>query len=229
MRVKLNFDLLPDDLKDNPIYSVIVLVQRMFEIIIRKSTQNLRETDMIRLLMNSDELDKPVSTCLMPVSELTVEKVVAALVIVLQSKDEIRLDTGFNIDVITIRKDVGAGKFRKITNIEIDRLRKKSILAIPFDEQGLCCAKAIVYGLAHLEGDRTAIDAMRRRNRPALLKRAIKLHEDADVPLGPCTYAEISKFESFLNVQIVVISSENLNKVNTKVFLLKIFFLKSFI
>ena len=92
----------------------------MFEIIIRKSTQNLQETDMIKFLMNSDELDKPICTCLMHVSELIVEKVVTALVIVLQSKDEIRLAAGFNIDVITIRKDVGTGKFRKVTNIEID-------------------------------------------------------------------------------------------------------------
>ncbi|GBN71261.1 hypothetical protein AVEN_229709-1 [Araneus ventricosus] len=32
---------------------------------------------------------------------------------------------------------------------------------IPYDEEGLCCSKAILYALAHLENDRPSINAMR--------------------------------------------------------------------
>ncbi|CAL1281835.1 unnamed protein product [Larinioides sclopetarius] len=78
----------------------------------------------------------------------------------------------------------------------------------------MCCAKAIYYALAHLENDRLAINAMRNRRRSALSKRPKKLHHEAGVPVGPCTYTEISIYEEFLNVQVVVISPENLNKVS---------------
>lgn len=213
MRVKLDFDLLPENVKNNPILTTIESVKRMFDKIIEKSILDLRQTDMIRFLIRSDGLDKPISTCLMRVSEVSVERVLSVIMRVLQSKEEIRLDEGFTIDVITIRLDVGAGPSRKVTNISTDRLKKHSVLSIPEDEQGLCCAKAIVYGLAHLEKDFRAIAAMKHRHRPALMNRAIKLHEDAGVPIGPCSYIEIAKFETFLDLQIVVVSSENLNKV----------------
>lgn len=150
----------------------------------------------------------------MRVSQLTVEKILSAVMKVLQSKSEIRLDISFTVDIITIQVDVGGGKGnQKVNNISFDRLRKRSILSIPVDNQGLCCSKAIVFALAHLNNDRRGINAMRDRRRPALLSRAKQLHVDAGVPVGPCTYAEIQIFESFLDVQIVVISSENLNKV----------------
>ncbi|KFM66257.1 hypothetical protein X975_14126, partial [Stegodyphus mimosarum] len=95
----------------------------------------------------------------------------------------------------------------------MDRLNKKSVLSIPYDEEGLCCAKAIVYALAHLHKDMTAINAMKNRRRPALLNRAKELHTAANVPAGPCTFAEISIFEDYLDTQIAVFSSENLNQV----------------
>lgn len=133
---------------------------------------------------------------------------------VLQSKEEIRLDSGFTADVITINRDVGAGgQKRRVINVEIDRLRKSSILSIPPDNEGLCCAKAIVYALAHLEKNSTAINSMRDRRRPALINKARSLHADAGVPLGPCTYSEIAIFEEHLDLQIVVISTSNQNKV----------------
>ena len=130
------------------------------------------------------------------VSSLTVEKLLAAISKVLQSKDEIRLDSGFQLDVITVHQAVGAG--RKIVNISANRIRKKCISVIPPDNEGLCCAKAIVFALAHLNGDRMAINAMRDLRRPNLINRARSLHEEAGVPAGPCT---------------AVFSSENLKKV----------------
>lgn len=76
--------------------------------------------------------------------------------------------------------------------MEIDCLRKQSILCIPSDEERLCCAKAILYALAHLNQDRTTIETLRNRHRPALMKRALELHQAAGVTSGPCTYAEIA-------------------------------------
>ena len=150
---------------------------------------------------------------MLKVADLTVEKILSTVIRVLQSKDEIHLDAGFNIDITTIHVDVGAGRIRKVINIPIDRIRKQSILTIPPDDIGLCGAKAIVMAIAHLENDERAKNALKDRRRPALMKRALQLHNDAGVPVGPCSYSDLAKFEAFLNIQIAVISAENLNKV----------------
>lgn len=204
---------LPENVRGVPMATIVDSVRELFATLIRRSTEGLAPSDLVRICIQAEGLDKPISTSLMPVSDLTVEKVLAAVVKVLQSKDQIELDAGFTADVMTIQRPVGAGK-RKLVNISIDRLAKQSILSIPEDDEGLCCAKAIVYALAHLENDRTAINAMKRRDRPALMNRARALHEAAHVALGPCTFREIAQFEEHLNVQIVVLSSENLNRVS---------------
>ncbi|GBO27019.1 hypothetical protein AVEN_233023-1, partial [Araneus ventricosus] len=133
---------------------------------------------------------------------------------VLQSYKHLKLEHSVTVDVIIIHIDVSAGRGREVLNIDTDRLSKQSILHIQADESGLCCAKAILYALAHLENDRKSVNAMRDARRPTLLNRAKTLHRDAGVPLGPCTYKEIEVFEQWLNVQIVVISSESLNQVS---------------
>lgn len=103
----------------------------------------------------------------------------------------------------------------KITNIELDTLgKKKSVLEIPFDDEGLCCANAIVHGLAHLESDKTAINSLRRTDRLELMNRARELHVEARIPLGPCTYREIAIFKEHLNIQISVLSADNQNRVS---------------
>ncbi|XP_035232165.1 uncharacterized protein LOC118203959 [Stegodyphus dumicola] len=188
-------------------------VRELFEQLIRRTTADLGPSDLIRFCIQAEGLDKPISTSLMTVSTLTVEKILAAVMKVLQSKDKIELDTGFSVDVITIRRPVSVGRNRKVIIISVDRLSKRSILAIPYNEEGLCCAKAIVYALAHLKKDSSAINALRNHRRPTLMNRARQLHLDANVPLGPCTFAEIAIFEDHLDTQIAVFSSENLNRV----------------
>ena len=68
--------------------------------------------------------------------------------------------------------------------------------------------------MAHLDNNKSLINSLKDRRRPALKKKAIELHEAAGVAQGPCTYSEIAIFEEHLNIQIVVISSDNLNKVS---------------
>lgn len=193
----------------------VLCLKVLFRNLLTRGTEGLRPTDLIRICIQAVGLDKPISTSLMPVSSLTVEKVLSTVMKVLQSKEEIRLDEGFTADVLTIRRDVGAGGQRKkITNVEVDRLTKRSVLSIPSDDQGLCCAKAIVYALAHLHNDRSAIKSLQDRERPALTNRALQLFKAAGITPGPCTYEEIAVFEEHLNVQIVVFSTANLNKVS---------------
>lgn len=213
-RARINPEQLPQDVRGVPMTIIVNAVQALFEALIRRTTETLAPTDLIRFCILAEGLDKPISTSLMTVSEVTVERLLSNVIKVLQSNEHIALDSDFSVDIVTIRRPVGGGGNRRVLNISMDRLKKRSVLSIPYDAEGLCCAKAIVFALAHLEQDRTAINAMRNHRRPALMNRARILHETARVPLGPCTYSEIKKFEDHLNVQIVVFSSENLNKVS---------------
>ncbi|GBM40516.1 hypothetical protein AVEN_175734-1 [Araneus ventricosus] len=128
-------------------------------------------------------------------SSLTVERVVSVILRVLQSKDKITLEGGFTVYAITIHQDVGAGKTNTRVNIDIDCILKKSIITVPLSEDGLCCDKAIIYDIAHLEKDMKSINILKDRRIETLLNRVKALHADARVSLGPCTYSQIAIFE----------------------------------
>lgn len=212
-QARIDPDRLPMNVRGVPMTAAVDSVRELFTQLIRRAAEGLVPSDLIRFCIQAEGLDKPISTKLMPVSTLTVEKLMSAVMKVLQSKDHIELDEGFSVDVITIARPLGAGG-RKITNIAVDRLQKRCVLSIPTDDEGLCCAKAIVFAKAHLENDRAAMNALRDVRRPALINRARELHAAARVPLGPCTFSEIAQFENYLDIQIAVLSSENRNRVN---------------
>ncbi|XP_054708455.1 uncharacterized protein LOC129218254 [Uloborus diversus] len=215
-RARVDTEKLPTELQTNPLAAARESVRELFRLLIERSTEGLKPSDLIRFCIQSDGLDRPISTRLMPVSELTLEILLAAVLKVLQSKDQIMLDSTFFVDIVTLRRDVGAGRICKVVNYEVDRLRKQSILSIPMIEEGTCCAMSIVFALAHLQKNTKLIDVLRNRRRSTLQNRARELHVAAGVPIGPCTYAEVSEFEKHLDIQIVVISTDNLNKVSYK-------------
>lgn len=212
-QARIDPDRLPMNVRGVPMTAAVDSVRELFTQLIRRAAEGLVPSDLIRFCIQAEGLDKPISTKLMPVSTLTVEKLMSAVMKVLQSKDHIELDEGFSVDVITIARPLGAGG-RKITNIAVDRLQKRCVFSIPTDDEGLCCAKAIVFAKAHLENDRAAMNALRDIRRPALINCARELHAAARVPLGPCTFSEIAQFENYLDIQIAVLSSENRNRVN---------------
>ncbi|XP_042900957.1 uncharacterized protein [Parasteatoda tepidariorum] len=215
-RARIDVDKLPSDLIDRPLITAKEAVRDLFRLLMDRTFNNLKPTDLVRFCIQADGLDKPISTTLMPVSEFTLEKLLSVVLKVLQSKDKIKLDSGFLVDVITVRRDVGAGRHLKVINADVDRLRKSSIITIDFDNEGLCCAKAILRAIAHVDQDKKAINTLRDKRRPALLNRARKLHEDAGVSIGPCTYREIAVFENYLDTQIVVFSTTNSNRMSYK-------------
>lgn len=87
----------------------------------------------------------------------------------------------------------------------------------------MCCARAIVVGMAILNNDPNTKKI--RDNRYVLQReRAFKLHQDVGIPPRPCGIPEIKEFERFLGIQIYVVSSENFNKVSIIKHLTKCFF-----
>ena len=127
-RVRLDTEKLSQRVLESSISWVLKCVRMLFTIILSRCKEGLQSTDLMRICIFSAGLDKPISTTLMLLSELTVEKVLTVIMKVLQSKEEIKLDETFQVDVITLQRDVGTGK-RKVTNVEIDSVKKRCVLA----------------------------------------------------------------------------------------------------
>lgn len=75
-------------------------------------------------------------------------------------------------------------------------------------------AKAIIYGLAVLQKNRTAVESYRKKNHPALRKKAEELHRQLNFPLELCGLEQIELFENKLDVEICVMSSDNFNQIS---------------
>lgn len=109
MHARVDVERLPQNTRGVPLTQLIDCVREMFLRLINLSTQNLSDNDMIRFFIQAEGIDRPISTNIMRVRELTVEKVLSSLMKVLQSKNEIALDSGISVEIITIRVDVGGG------------------------------------------------------------------------------------------------------------------------
>lgn len=192
---------------------VVNLVKRLFDNLLERTTENLNGQDQIRFVFLCDRLDRPISTGLVRVDEITVERLLSTILKVLQSNEEIFLDESFRIDVITVRNPVGGGRCNKFLNVKIDALKKRSVLSVEIDDDyNVCCAKAIVLGKAHIEKD-DDFKTLKRKDCNLLLRKALALHAAAGVPEGICGFDEIRVFEDHLDLQIVVISTVNMLKV----------------
>ncbi|GBO22008.1 hypothetical protein AVEN_233917-1 [Araneus ventricosus] len=190
--------------------NLIKTVRRLITEILQRTTVGLNPHDLIRICVFAPGLDYPINTCLHNVAAMTVETLLYEICKVLQSKKKLRLDEKLIFDVVTIKRPRGAGK-KPVLNIGIDRLRKKSVISISFDDEGICCARAIVVGHA-VATNHPKYNAIRNGKWPLQKTLALQLHQNSGVPVGACGLDEIKKFEQFLNVQIHVISSENFDK-----------------
>ncbi|GFW85199.1 DNA_pol_B_2 domain-containing protein [Trichonephila clavipes] len=192
-------------------------IRTLSETLLRRVTSSLEPTDLIRAIIFSEHLDRPISTHLMLVSEMSVEKIMACTTKVLQSKSEVRLDEGFNIEIITIRGPVGSGKrSRRVLIPSMDRLRKTSIRCIPDDDLNICYAKAIILAIAEVEKD-ADLRSLRKKDCYLFQRRAIALHQSTGAPQGPCGFEEIALFEQYLKIQVIVVSTTALNQSALKV------------
>ncbi|GIY23144.1 uncharacterized protein CEXT_398501 [Caerostris extrusa] len=93
---ELNFcrvdpERLPSGIAGVSLGTIIGAVRQLFLTIIERTTETLAPTDLIRFYIQDDHLDHPISTTIMPVSDLTIEKILTEILKVLQSKKSIHL------------------------------------------------------------------------------------------------------------------------------------------
>ena len=193
------------------VLNIMPVLNRAFKHLFDRLTDGMAPHDQVRLILNSHQLDRPISLPFLPRHHLTPEKFLAAVERVVQSNDHFTLDDSVNVNVIHVEMPHGgARKRRDVVNLQ-NYLDKKQCFVQIKNIDELCCARAIVVAKEKLDKDRQ-YKSIVKHQRPLQGRLAHELHETAGVHLGPCGINEIKKFQAVLpGYQLNVVSKEHLN------------------
>ena len=187
----------------------------IFDRLLRDVTEGMNSTDQVRFVLQSNQLQFPISLPFCSLEELTTEKVFSQVEKVVQSNEEFRLNDTVNIDILRVQMPQGSGRSkvrRQTWSIREYLKEKKSVIPIN-NKDDLCLARALVVAIARIEKDpryKQIADSSRHIQR----ERAFDLHEAANVPLGPCGLKEVDLFQQHLtNYQIIVVSGDQNNTI----------------
>ncbi|GIY37202.1 DNA-directed DNA polymerase [Caerostris darwini] len=78
-KARVDPERLPSGIADVPLGTIIGAVRQLFLTIIERTTETLAPTDLIRFYIQDDHLDHPISTTIMPVSDLIIEKILTEI------------------------------------------------------------------------------------------------------------------------------------------------------
>ena len=187
----------------------------IFDRLIKDVTEGMNSTDQVRFVLQSNQLQSPISLPFCALEELTTEKVFSQVEKVVQSNEEFRLNDAVNIDILRVQMPQGSGKSKvKRTTYDLREYlkKKKSIVSIN-NKDDYCLARALAVSIARIEKD-PRYDRVRSPNSGLQRERAFDLHEAANVPLGPCGLKEVDLFQQHLTqYQIIVVSGDQNNAI----------------
>ena len=186
--------------------------QEIFEHLLNNITGGMNEKDQVRFVLRSDQLKTPISLPFMPVLQLTPERVFSQIERVVQSNQDFRLNDTVTVNIIHIETPRGSGRKRTHLNIEEFLENKRSVIRIK-NKDDLCLARALVIAIAKTEKDPKYKDLLDVR-RHCQEEAALRLHEAANVPLGPCGITEVQMFQKYLTCyEINIISNDHNNTI----------------
>ncbi|XP_071959492.1 uncharacterized protein [Antedon mediterranea] len=187
---------------------------RIFEHVVDNLCINVHVDDMLRIVIQAEGLDTPISIPFGRRAHLTADVIFAAIMKVLQSKTDILINNKFKFNVLHMRMPRGGGYRRN----GIDKMiNAKSIIKIKNDgNETICCARAIVTGISMLEDKINNVARWNniRKSYDQQKTAALHLLRDSGVREQACGIEELKKMQSKLpNYQIIVLSKDNLNSV----------------
>ena len=186
---------------------------RIFDRLIEDLTEGMNPADQVRFVLQSDQLQFPISIPFCPLEELTVEKVLSNVEKVVQSNQDFRLNDTVTINIIHVEMPRGSGG-RKRTTLNIrDHLKKKQSVITINNKDTLCLARALAVSIARIEKDRRYKQIKEARGN-IQTQRALDLHRAANVPFLPCGIDEVKLFQHYLvQYQIIVVSGDQDNAI----------------
>jgi len=139
------------------------------------------DMDLVRLFIDNQELDFPITLQFMQRRELTVDNILSEIERVLQSYQQFVVDETFNIDLVHVQNPHGKGH-PKQPYVDIAQLlhTKGSVIQIRNNDE-LCCARFIVTAIARHE-QHPQWNSIRQGNSIQTLLTE-QLHTKAEVPL----------------------------------------------
>ena len=182
---------------------------RIFERLLSDVTKDMDERDQVRFVLRSTQLNSPISIPFLPLVQLTPERVFSAVQRVIQSNQDFRLNDTVNVDLIHVEAPQGSGRSklkRNIVNIKEYLHKKGSVITIK-NHDNLCLARALVVAIAKVE-NAPNYNYLLRQVRGQQIK-AMELHANANVPLGPCGLEEVDLFQKHLTTYEINIVSGN--------------------
>ena len=188
-------------------------VRILFEQLLDDVTADMKESDQIRFVLRTEQLETPISLPFMPVSELTPERVYSQIERVVQSHQEFRLNGSVVVDIVHVEMPEGEGKRkRRDINLESHLKSKGSVITIKNNDD-LCLSRALVVAIAKASGDKRYKQLV-KHDRPVQGKAARELHEKAGVPFGPCGIPEVKQFQKYLTeYEINIVSADHQNSI----------------
>ena len=163
--------------------------------ILSDMTAGMVDHDQIRFVMHSPQLNSPISLPFMPLKELTPRRLMFEIERVLQSHEEFVLGDDLHINLIHVKMPSGSGnanRKRNGVNLQTRLVRKRCITTIKNKDE-LCAARAIVTGIAKVEGFPNYRSYVEGKS--VQRSMAWDLHDKAGVPLTPCAIEEIKLFK----------------------------------
>jgi hypothetical protein len=104
--VKLNSDVVRAKRKVRDVQNEL---SRMFDAALNESTENLRDSDLIRIIIHSDSLITPIFVPLRKIEDMTSSVIMDHINHVLTSHEDMPVDESFYVDIGTIQ--VPSGEF----------------------------------------------------------------------------------------------------------------------
>jgi hypothetical protein len=99
-----------------------------FQSLFDRLTSDVTPHDQVRFILNSYQLDRPISLPFLQCDRLTSERFLAAVERVVQSNDQFTLDDSVNVNVGHVEMPPGGtGRKRDVVNLE-SFLRKKDCI-----------------------------------------------------------------------------------------------------
>ena len=183
----------------------------IFDRLIKDVTEGMNPTDQVRFVLQSKQLQSPISLPFCAFGELTTEKVFSQVEKVVQSNEEFRLNDTVNIDILRVQMPQGSGKSRgRRTTYDLrEYLKKKQSVICINNNDNYCLARALAVSIAKIEKD-PRYNQIKDSRCYIQFERALALHQAAHVPFDiPCGLKEVDLFQQHLTqYQIIVVSGD---------------------
>jgi hypothetical protein len=188
-------------------------LHEIFESLLNTVTQDIPMQDQVRFVLQSPQLETPISLPFLPRQRLTTERVLAEIERVIQSNHEYRLNDSVNVNLIPVEMpNGGTGTKRSEINLEKHLINKRSIVRIQ-NKDDICLARALVVSIAKSENDSRYYHIINHK-RPLQARLARDLHQKAGVEIGSCGLDEVKPFQTYLSdCQINIVSKEHQNSI----------------